>query len=301
MDFYDLIETPKETIEKILEQKDLHYRSYPIVKSNGKQRWIDAPDEELKAIQANILYLFLYLFTTHHAAMGFRIGIGVADGAKVHLPNNTLLCMDLSNFFPSIKKERVLTLVNHLLRRLEKRLWKFTYTAEDAEYLTEILVCKGRVPQGAPTSPALANLIAIMLDTKLSQLAEHNGLTYTRYADDLSFSHPDSTYDIYERIPEIIDIIREERFKVNYKKTRVTRPHKRMVVTGVVVNDKLSVPKYQWRNFRARLHNLSRDKVTISAEEYQQLRGYVEWIRSLNPHRGEQFLKSLSKISLVST
>ncbi len=296
MNLYDLIETPKEIIEKIIENKDKHYRSYPIKKSNGKQRWINAPDEELKTVQANILHEVLYRFAPHQAATGFRTGVGVADGAKKHLPNQTLLCMDLSNFFPSIKKARVLTLAAHLLRRLEKRLWGFTYTAEDALYLTELVVYKERVPQGAPTSPAIANLIALTLDTKLSQFAEHNGLVYTRYADDLSFSHPDTAYDIYERIPEVIDIIREERFKVNYKKTRVSRPHKRMVVTGVVVNEKLSVPKYQWRNFRAKLHNLIRDKVEVSAEEYQRLRGYAEWIRSLNPKRGEEFLECLKII-----
>lgn len=299
MNLYDLIETPKETIESIIQHKNLHYSSYPISKSNGKHRWIDAPGEELKAIQGKILGNVLYKFAPHRAAMGFRTGVGVADSARLHLENNILLCMDLSNFFHTIKKARVLRLMTHLAKRLQARIDYLEITSEEVEQLVELVTFKGRLPQGAPTSPALANLVCINLDKRLSAFAKMHEITYTRYADDLSFSHPSVNYDIYQRILSITGIIREEHFRLNYKKTRVSRPHKRMVVTGVVINDKLGVPKYKWRNFRAKLHNYTRDGIKVSKEEYQQLRGYAEWIRTLNPKRGEQFLQSLNQLQLM--
>ena len=90
------------------------------------------------------------------------------------------------------------------------------------------------------------------------------------------------------RLNDIEDEIETRDLKLNHKKTRVMRPHKRQVVTGVVVNEKLGVPKYKWRKLRARLHNYIRDNKVIFEEEYISIRGYVEWIRQLHPVLSDQ-------------
>jgi len=125
-----------------------------------------------------------------------------------------------------------------------------------------------------------------------------HGLTYTRYADDVTFSCKDKTYNIGQIIPDMERIMSVNRFRVNSKKTRVMRPHKRMVVTGIVINEKLGVPKYKWKNFRAKLHNLIRDDVVVSKEELQKLRGYAEWIKNLNKTRGDFFLSQIGRLRL---
>lgn len=277
--------------------KSEYYLSFPIRKSTGNLRWIDAPIPELKQIQQKLLHQFLYKFKPHPAAMGFIKGLGVKDGADKHLGNKVILTLDISNFFGSIKTNSIYRLFHYLLKRAETlNLIEIQNEQNILNYLVEVTTYKGQLPQGAPTSPALANLFSNFIDKKLQTLADKNQLVYTRYADDITFSHKNKSFDIGKLIPDVTTIIEGHGLKVNEKKTRVVRPHKRMVVTGVVINDKLGVPKYKQRNFRAQLHNLIKNNVSISLEEYQQLRGYTEWINHLNSKKGEFFLQQLGKI-----
>jgi len=301
IDFLDVLGYSLDKVEEISNNLNSNYLSYPIRKSNGKLRWIDAPTDELKKLQTNILRRFLYKFSAHEAAVGFVSGIGVKDGAERHLQNNVILCLDISNFFGDIKTDKIYTLIHHLLMAASRKGW-ITFNQIDfaraRNLLVELVSYKGRLPQGAPTSPALANLFSIKIDRKLQEIADDNDLVYTRYADDLTFSCIDKTFNIGSLIPSIEKVLTDLHFKVNTKKTRVMRPHKRMVVTGIVINDKLGIPKYKWRNFRAKLHNLIRDNVVITTKEYQQLIGYAEWIRNLNNERGTFFLTQIGKIKL---
>jgi len=295
---YDLLGYTVEDLAQIIMDKKKHYLSYPIAKANGKKRWIDAPQEELKGIQTSILYKFLYRFRPHGAAVGFRKNYGVDTGAKKHLGNRVVLCMDLSNFFHSINFNTVIRELTYLGKKLEKRDKDFAFSTNAAVIMAELVTYKHRVPQGSPSSPALANLISMKLDIALQTFSKKRSLIYTRYADDLTFSHADITYEFtVEDISEIIGIIKKEGFKLNYKKTRIMRPHKRMSVTGIVINDKLGVPKWKWRNLRAQLHNLSKSSKPLSLKDQQILRGQVEWIKSLNPTRGTQLLTALGKLT----
>ena len=296
---------------KIINNLDDYYLSYPIKKADKRKlRWIDAPLGELKELQYKILYKFLYNFNTHPAAVGFKIGTSVKESANTHLGNKVILTMDITNFFNSIKMPMVFRLVAALSNRLldknnidRKKLTDADHNKLHAEthIITHLLCFKGQVPQGAPTSPALANLIARRLDTVLAKYSEDQGMTYTRYADDLTFSHPDKTYDIGKNIKIVEKVIKEAQLQTNYKKTRILRPHRRMLVTGVVINEKLGVPKYKWRNLRARIHNIKKGGSSISLKEYQQIRGYCEWVRNLNPSRGAQLIQELGKIPLLNS
>ena len=124
------------------------------------------------------------------------------------------------------------------------------------EQLVQLVTRRGRLPQGAPTSPHLANLVARRLDQRLVELSERLGWTYTRYADDLSFS---GDTDPGELLPRVEAIVLDEQFRLARQKTRVRSRHQRQVVTGLVVNDRVRLPKPQRRRLRAMLHRARYD------------------------------------------
>lgn len=276
-----------------------NYHSFNIQKSNGKLRSIDAPSEKLKGVQSQILYNMLYKIPVHENAVGFVPGINVIEGAGRHLNKETLLCIDLKNFFPTITLAMVKKAVIKIDNILQNKNEDYTLLSEsEVLAMSRILTYKGVVPQGAPTSPMLANIITFELDEKLTELAEDNNMLYTRYADDISFSHDEKNYDIFQHINRIKEFIQESKLIINDTKTRVMRRHKRQVVTGVVVNDKLSVPKWKWRNFKAQVHNYIRDNTVLSTEEYQKVRGYAEWLNCLNSVRGEKIINMLQHVAV---
>ena len=299
-------------IDPILNNIHSYYLSYPIAKSDKRKlRWIDAPLGNLKALQYKILYNIVYKIRPHDAAVGFRINRSVKTGAARHLGYKVILTMDISNFFNSIKMpwvHRILNLCAYRALNVKQTIhpMEIDNTADfiqiiDANYLAQICCYKNQLPQGAPTSPAIANLYAMQMDSRLKALSDAHDLIYTRYADDMTFSHADPKYDIGRLIKTIEAIVKEHSLKLNHKKTRILRPHRRMNVTGVVINDKLGVPKYVWRNMRAKLHNLVKENQTITLLEYQQIRGKCEWIKSLNQKRGDQLLKKLSNVHLINS
>lgn len=304
MTIYEIIAVDKQEILNLSSKIVNEYYSFPIKKSSGKLRWIDAPSDKLKEVQKQILEKFIYKFRPHPAATGFIKSKSVSYGARQHLNSQVLICFDLKDFFPSIKKSEVISLMSKLFRSYKKRYIDFTFEKDDITAIASILLFKDtHLPQGAPTSPALANLYCLEIDSKLQKLAKQYGLSYTRYADDLAFSANYKLFkgDIQEFIKSIKSTIESSScLKLNPKKTRVLYPHHRMMVTGVVVNKKLGVPKPVWRNLRAQLHNLQTSKTGVSLSEWQLIRGKIEWIRSLSKVRGNQLLQALGKIPITN-
>ena len=154
--------------------------------------------------------------------------------------------------------------------------------------------------QGAPTSPALSNLIARRLDRRLHGLAESLGLTYTRYADDLTFSgdHEDAVLRALDVVPRIVA---DESFAVNGEKTRLQRPSGRQSVTGVVVNEKVSAPRDLRRRLRAILHNARYTGLEAQNREghedfHAYLRGLIAHVHAVNPEQGEKLLRELEAL-----
>ncbi|HNW88083.1 MAG TPA: reverse transcriptase family protein [Bacteroidales bacterium] len=278
-----------------------NYKTFPIEKKSGKLRWIDAPGIDLKNAQLEILTKFLYRFSPHPMATGFIKGFGVHEGAARHIGAKFVINLDLSNFFTSIKKDRVTKLIHHLLLRTTEidniKNIDMNEFRKFRDLLVALCTYKNRLPQGACTSPAIANLVAEKLDEQLYNLAEEHDLIYSRYADDLSFSglgNPD-----YSVINSIMQIIVEKGFKVNNKKTSIKTSNKRMVVTGIVINKKLGIPKYKKKVFRAKLYNLLKNEIPVSKEDLQKLRGYAEWIKILNPQVGLTFLQQIRRLQVV--
>ena len=173
----------------------------------------------------------------HPAAVGFRSGHSVVDNASPHLEKRYVLKMDIHDFFFSIRS-----------RRVKKTFEKIGYP-ENVSKVLGVLCCLYRhLPQGAPTSPALSNIVGYEMDKKLA------GLTYTRYADDLTFSG-----DVFPKeqiIPRIKQIIRDEKFEPNHKKTRFINEYGRKIITGVSVSSgaKLTIPKARKREIRKNVY-----------------------------------------------
>ena len=229
----------------LLDMYSQYLGSFWMRKKSGGFRRIHAPSKELLKIQQLINQRILQNIQLHPACVGFRFGKSVKDNAAPHLGKPYVLKMDLYEFFPSISRDRV-----------RKAFANIGYPIDIANQLSHLCCYKGRLPQGAATSPTLSNIIARDLDVVLMQLAQSNDLVYTRYADDLTFSGNYIDYD--KLIPEIYTTIRKERFYPNQSKTRKLIPNRRKIITGVSVSngDKMTIPRAKKREIRQVVYHI---------------------------------------------
>ncbi len=286
-----------------------HYFRFTIPKRTGGERVILAPKAELKAIQQQILNEILARVPVHSRAHGFVNGRSIITNATPHIGQAYVLNLDLKDFFPTITYARVCGLFASLGYPLSvARELAFLCTTDDRQLETRLIGNKkttlyvshdiNRLVQGAPTSPAISNLIARRLDARLYGLARSLGFTYTRYADDLTFSGPDK-----EKALRILDvaqrIIAAEGFVVNQEKTRLYPQSTRQIVTGIVVNTQLSTPRQLRRQIRAILH-----KARYSGLEAQNraghddfmahLVGLIAHVHNVNPEQGQRLLDQVA-------
>lgn len=231
-------------LEEILNNVSGHYQEFWMRKRSGGYRMISAPDKDLQAIQSTIYSRILSSVTiVHPAAVGFRCGRSVVDNAAPHLGKRYVLKMDIHDFFGSIRSLRV-----------RQTFKKIGYPENVSKVLGALCCLHRHLPQGAPTSPALSNIVGYEMDRKLSALAAEYGLTYTRYADDLTFSG-----DVFPKeqiIPQVKRIIRDEKFEPNHKKTHFMNQSSRKIITGVSVASgvKLTIPKSKKREIRKNVY-----------------------------------------------
>ena len=231
-------------LEEILNNVSGHYQEFWMRKRSGGYRMISAPDKDLQAIQSTIYSRILSSVTiVHPAAVGFRCGRSVVDNAAPHLGKRYVLKMDIHAFFGSIRSPRV-----------RQTFKKIGYPENVSKVLGALCCLHRHLPQGAPTSPALSNIVGYEMDRKLAALAAEYGVTYTRYADDLTFSG-----DVFPKeqiIPQVKRIIRDEKFEPNHKKTHFMNQSSRKIITGVSVASgvKLTIPKSKKREIRKNVY-----------------------------------------------
>ncbi len=276
-----------------------HYVRYTIPKRGGGERVILAPKRELKTLQRKVLGGVLARVPMASAAHGFVRGRSILTNARAHVDKAAVLRLDLKDFFPSITFARVRGLfialgypfpVAATLALLCTEYDREPFDRDGTQHY--ISVGPRHLVQGAPTSPALANLVAWRLDRRLSGLAVKRGVTYTRYADDLTFSSDDP--EAIRRIRTVAKrIIREERFTVNSAKTRLAERSTRQVVTGLVVNDGVAAPRELRRRLRAIVHNASKEGVAAQNREGRAsyaayLRGLIAFVESANPRHAQR-------------
>jgi retron-type reverse transcriptase len=259
-----------------------YYRPFSIPKKNGTFRQIDAPRVFLKTVQRYLLDCILQQFPLHPAAVGFRPHMNCATGAVRHIQARYLWNVDLKDFFPSITRSQV-----------NQVFIQAGYQEDVAFFLSALCCLNSRLPQGAPTSPALANIIFTPADGEIDKLAKEAGLTYSRYADDLSFSS--QTPIPSEFRAKTLAVVEAHNFRVNHAKSRLMGPRTRREVTGLTVNEKVTVARKRRRELRAYFHKISLDPAGFSADKNKAL-GYAAWISGHHEGEGKRYLAIAHKI-----
>jgi len=267
------------------------YRTFTIPKRDGTARQIAEPCPGLKKLQRRIASRILSKPPLAPQAHGFRKRRSILSNARIHTRQPLVIHLDLKDFFPTITFSRVYGLFRGL-----------GHDRPVAGLLARLCVHDGRLPQGAPSSPAITNLICRRLDHRLYGLAVKAGGRYTRYADDLTFSGPLSLRSI---LPAVRKIIREEGFEVAEKKTRLMRAVRRQEVTGLVVNQRPGVPRRQRRLLRAILHNAARQGLAAQNRSNIPhfglwLAGWIQYVNMVNKAQGSRLIALLQKVSARS-
>ncbi|MEK7270469.1 MAG: reverse transcriptase family protein [Planctomycetota bacterium] len=246
------------------------YQTFTIPKRSDGTRTISAPNPALKEVQRKVLRKILGGLPAHPTATGFERGHSIVTNAKAHAGQSVVVRMDLKDFFGSTSELRI-------------RDWFFAagWNREASVLLSGICTRENALPQGAPTSPRLANLVNFMMDARLESLARSMNATYTRYADDLTFSFPADADDAARRILGIVKfIVADFGYALHTgKKFRIRRAHQRQTVTGLVVNEKVALPRETRRWLRAVEHRLKAGKpATLTPAQIAGWRSFASMV-----------------------
>ncbi len=281
--------------------REAHYHYHWLSKKSGGHRLIEAPKLTLKGVQRTILGRILSRIPAHPAAHGFVTGRSIRTNAEPHVGQRVVVKFDLQNFYPTVRYSRVVAIFRSVGYSREVALWlarlttsaipaSLSFPAGNPSALRTYY--PRHLPQGAPTSPALANLSAFGLDVRLAGLARAYDVRYTRYADDLTFSGSGRLgAALSEFVPLVTQIIKAERFLIHRSKRKVLRSGQRQSVTGVVVNTKLNVSRDEFDRLKAVLFNcVMQGPASQNHAEHPEfsahLLGRVAHVAHLNPARG---------------
>jgi RNA-directed DNA polymerase len=258
------------------------YRKFSIPKKSGGKREIYAPVYSLKIVQRWILENILYKIKPIDCCYGFIKGQSnpLRNNASKHKKNIFILKIDLHDFFPSISSKKIYDIFSSI-----------GYNHSVPALLTNICCCDNKLPQGAVTSPYLANLVCRKMDVRLLKYCNKRDVTYTRYADDLTFSCNDSK--VLKKMFNIIEIITsDEGFQINKRKIHFMTPKCGKTVTGVtIINEELKAPKKMKRLVRSMIH---RAIMTADYSNVDKIRGYVSYINSIENGYKDKIIKYLN-------
>ncbi len=295
-----------------------HYHYRILAKSYGNIRLIEAPKPRLKELQRQILTQILENIPPHPAAHGFVKGRSIKTFVAPHVGQRAILRMDLQDFFPTFRAARIQAFFRTLgypesvaellggmcTNATPRDAWKEAIADVDPLRLIEArtLYARPHLPQGAPTSPALANLCTYRVDCRLSGLAKSVGAKYTRYADDLAFSGGENFEKHIDRFStHVAAVLMEEGFTVHFRKTRVMRRGVRQHLAGVVVNRHPNVIRADFERLKAILANCARlgpesQNRDGSPHFRAQLEGRVSFVEMINPNKGKRLRALLDRI-----
>lgn len=293
------------------EERLRNYRYVAVPRPRGPVRVIEAPKPRLKAAQRTVLRDLLAWIPVHDAAHGFVAGRSAVSHAAAHTGRRVVVRFDLEDFFASVGPGRVFGVLRHagypeqvahaltaLATNAVPVVWWAALArpadrrAATAHHRLGRRLAHPHLPQGAPTSPALANLGAFALDRRLTALAASLGARYTRYADDLTFSGDAPLHRRLAALRAGVDaIVRDEGFRLNAAKTRVMTAAGRQEVCGVGVNAHPNVARAEVDRLKAILHALEHGRAAHpgrpgAADLRSHLRGRIDWVVSVNPSRG---------------
>lgn len=236
---------------------DNKYKTFHIPKKSGGYRTIYSPNNSLRIVQRKLSQVLYAVYRSKPSVHGFAPSRSIITNAQAHVKKKFILNIDIKNFFDSINFGRVRGLFMRNPYKLNDKV---------ATVLAQICCFDNKLPQGAPTSPIVSNLICTKMDSELQRFSRKHGLFYTRYADDITFSSnrnkiPNSLIYSYQKGcskvilgDEIKSIIEQNGFKINDKKVRLLDKTQRQEVTGLIVNQTVNVNRKYIRNINATLH-----------------------------------------------
>lgn len=283
---------------KMQEEEESLYKTFYIKKKSGGVRTISAPNRSLKNVQICINKLLESSYSPSDFAFGFISGRSVVDNAQCHIGHNYVFNIDLKDFFTSIDKDKIYSCL---------RSYPFRFSLNVALLIQSLVtvwnneIGKFVLPQGAPCSPLLTNIVCRQLDYKLSQLANKYDITYSRYADDITFS---SNHNIYGENGSFIgilkNIIKEEGFSLNDKKTRLLKSGTRQEVTGLTVNSKVNVTRKYVKQLRYLIYLCEHyDLPTAYAVFIKFYRNDKSYVKKGNPNIKRVILGKLNYLKMV--
>ncbi len=316
-----LLEVPYGTLvyHLYVTSSEKRYFTFQISKKSGGERTISTPAKSLKIIQKKLNQVLRCVYQPKPSVHGFARNKSIVTNAKAHIGKRHVLNIDLKDFFPSINFGRVRGMFMAI---------PYGLNPEVATVLAQICCHNNYLPQGAPTSPIISNMICAKLDSQLQQLAKKYRCTYTRYADDITFS---STRDVFpEEIASILMIdhspkvilgkslyliIKENNFEINETKLRIQSEKEHQEVTGITVNQFPNLDRQYIRQIRAMLHAWSKFGIEAASSEFiekysskkyqesleneiyfkQVLRGRIEFLGMVRKKDDAIYIKFLSR------
>ncbi|WP_146550819.1 retron St85 family RNA-directed DNA polymerase [Rummeliibacillus suwonensis] len=268
---------------KVSNSQDSFYRKFDILKKNKRDyRTISEPLPNLKNIQRWILSEILSKLKPSEYSKAFRPGLSIKDNARFHRKQKKLLTVDIKDYFGSIDFKKVFIFFRNL-----------GYSKQVSVMLANICTLNNGLPQGAPTSPMLSNLITKNLDQRIAGFSKKNNLRYTRYADDLTFSGDFNEGHVIEFVKEVF---KSEGFTINDSKTRVRKRNQRQEVTGIVVNEKMQASRSYRRDFRQQMYYIKKYGLDSHVNNIEggdtlkylyHLLGMANFIININPNNQE--------------
>jgi RNA-directed DNA polymerase len=270
-----------EYLRSVAQFDKAYYWEYKIKKPNGAFRPIREPLPNLKDIQIWILEHILYKIKVSGYAKAYVPGKRLKENVRFHKNRPMVLTLDLTDFFGSIKKEAVSVLFQEM-----------GYTKPLSDLMSLLCCLEGKLPQGAPTSPYISNIFMRDVDDKISRYCKEHQIFYTRYADDMAFS---GDFNVGEVVGLVKNLISPKGLTLNDAKTKLMRRNQRQIVTGIVVNEKIQLPKDKRRQIRCQMHYINTfglenhlKKIGCERRNYvRHLLGEVTYALSFTPNNEE--------------
>lgn len=267
---------PVSLISQYIGDNSRYYFNINHKKKTGGIRAINSPNRQLKALQRWILKNILEKLKPSRYAKGFIPKLNLLDNAQPHSGNQYILKIDLKDFFPSIEAKKVYSIFRAV-----------GYSKKISYYLTSICTLKGYLPQGAPSSPYLSNLVCLRLDQRIGRYCDKYALIYTRYADDISISG--NQLSIIKKAWIIMKmILSEEGLTINKNKELLSGPRSARTVTGLVTNPSVGIGHKKYNHYRNEIFNLNRK---AGDEHIEKILGILSFVKSVDFKRYERLKK----------
>jgi RNA-directed DNA polymerase len=290
--FEALLYRPIEEIEAIANKAGAYYspflqhpkrRWFPKKPISSKRRRIDNPSEPLKKLQKTILSRMLQRIDLPDHVNGGVKGRSLRHNIEMHMNSKVLVTLDVKSFFPSITSKQIYSLWRHHLNCSPKI----------AAFLTKLTTFERRLPQGAPTSTYLANLLIASIDHEIVSICKSRGVIYSTWVDDLAFSGSDAR----SVIQTVIEVLRQVGLAVSHNKLKVMGPSSRRILTGIVVGRNLNVtPEYR-RDIRSGVHKLRVGQVDQAKFEsfVKSMNGRIDHVSSFSPRLADELREEFGR------